>query len=211
MNDHELICRTVISSSNQGRKSTIEQHGINPLRGRQCKIVHGVPPSGLARGRRPDRSSARYSMRTSAKRRGGLGILTSGLVAIGVASRKACYGGPSASKPGISGSSQWGSFDVEVKQPGWADARWSSRAAQWGAWCFDSAWWRASLRARAAMGKNSPWDIRRCLFIGLGFLSRAEDELYLVEGLNSSSDPGFIWIWRSSSTSRWLNMGYILA
>jgi hypothetical protein len=30
-------------------------------------------------------------------------------------------------------------------------------------------------------GKNSPWDIRRCLFMGLGFLSLAEDKLYLVE------------------------------
>jgi hypothetical protein len=37
-----------------------------------------------------------------------------------------------------------------------------------------------------AAGKNSLWLIGRCLFIGLGFLSRAEDELYLIEGLNSS-------------------------
>jgi hypothetical protein len=36
------------------------------------------------------------------------------------------------------------------------------------------------------MGKSSPWDIGRCLFIGLEFLSHVEDELYLVEGLNSS-------------------------
>jgi hypothetical protein len=36
------------------------------------------------------------------------------------------------------------------------------------------------------MGKNLPWVIGQCLLIGLGFLSRAEDELYLVEGLNSS-------------------------
>jgi hypothetical protein len=29
-------------------------------------------------------------------------------------------------------------------------------------------------------GKSSPWVIRRCLFIGLGILSHAENELYLV-------------------------------
>jgi hypothetical protein len=36
--------------------------------------------------------------------------------AIRVALRKVCGGGASASKPGISGSFRWGSFDVEVKQ-----------------------------------------------------------------------------------------------
>jgi hypothetical protein len=46
-----------------------------------------------------------------------MGILTKGLAAIGAASRKACGGGASASKLGIGGSSRWGSFDVEVKQP----------------------------------------------------------------------------------------------
>jgi hypothetical protein len=47
-----------------------------------------------------------------------MGILTNGLLAIGVASRKACGRGVSTSKPGIGGSSQWGSFNVEVKQTG---------------------------------------------------------------------------------------------
>jgi hypothetical protein len=46
-----------------------------------------------------------------------MGILTNGLAVIGAASRKACGGGASASKQGVGGSSQWGSFDVEVKQP----------------------------------------------------------------------------------------------
>jgi hypothetical protein len=53
---------------------------------------------------------------------------------------------------------------------------------------------RTQLNSAATMGwehglaaeKNSPWVIWRCLFIGLGFLSRVEDVLYLVEGLNSN-------------------------
>jgi hypothetical protein len=47
-----------------------------------------------------------------------MGIITNGLVVIGAASRKACSGGVSALKLGVSGSSWWGSFDVEVKQTG---------------------------------------------------------------------------------------------
>jgi hypothetical protein len=47
---------------------------------------------------------------------GDMGILTNGLVLIGAASRKACGGGVSASKPGVGGSSRWGSFNVKVKQ-----------------------------------------------------------------------------------------------
>jgi hypothetical protein len=47
-----------------------------------------------------------------------MGILTNGLVAIGVALRKPCSGEVSASKPSIGGSSGSGSFDVKVKQTG---------------------------------------------------------------------------------------------
>jgi hypothetical protein len=154
MDGHDLICRIVISSPNQGRKSMIGRHGISPLRESSAKQNAAAPPSGFARGRRSGRSSAWILMRTSAKRRGGHGDPHQRSCSDQAASRKACGGGVSALKPGIGGSSRWGSFDVEVKQTGWADARWCSRAAQWGEWCFDLVWRWASLRARAAMGKN---------------------------------------------------------